>query len=78
VALGRVAGHVLSSVFLRFTCDELSDCEVLVHLTRRSLVVVRGEARYRWKHCVKSGDVVGRRLAMTFCELTAEFLEGGA
>jgi len=66
--------NLLSSSVLTFTDN---DCEVLVSLPRRSLIVVHGPARYKWKHSIKREHITGKRLAMTFRELTDEFSRGG-
>ncbi|XP_010731869.3 alpha-ketoglutarate-dependent dioxygenase alkB homolog 4 [Larimichthys crocea] len=48
-----------------------------VQLPRRSLVVLYGEARHRWKHAIHREDVHRRRVCSTYRELSAEFLPGG-
>ncbi|XP_077360207.1 alpha-ketoglutarate-dependent dioxygenase alkB homolog 4 isoform X1 [Festucalex cinctus] len=53
------------------------EVNVAVRLPRRSLVVLYGEARHRWKHGVLRKDVGERRVCSTFRELSAEFLPGG-
>ncbi|KAG5283934.1 hypothetical protein AALO_G00021170 [Alosa alosa] len=58
-------------------CGQLDQEEVKVHLSRRSLVVLYGEARHRWKHAIHRKDIHSRRVCSTFRELSAEFLEGG-
>jgi len=70
--------NLLSDTVLSFTDDGQPSLSVLVGLPRRSLVVVSGPARYRWKHAIQRRHVTSRRLAMTFRELSAEFAEGGA
>lgn len=50
---------------------------VKIFLPPRSLFVLAGCARYNWTHEIKRKDVLSRRLAITFRELTAEFLDGG-
>lgn len=53
-------------------------CVVQVALPRRSMLVLYGDARYKWHHSILREDVSGRRVAMTVRELSDEFLEGGA
>ncbi|XP_059208279.1 alpha-ketoglutarate-dependent dioxygenase alkB homolog 4 [Centropristis striata] len=53
------------------------EVHVAVHLPRRSLVVLYGEARHRWKHAIHRDDVKERRVCSTYRELSAEFLPGG-
>lgn len=53
------------------------EVHVAVNLPRRSLVVLYGEARHRWKHAIHREDVHERRVCSTYRELSAEFLPGG-
>ncbi|XP_058483616.1 alpha-ketoglutarate-dependent dioxygenase alkB homolog 4 [Solea solea] len=53
------------------------EVRVAVHLPRRSLVVLYGEARHTWKHAIHREDVQERRVCSTYRELSAEFLPGG-
>ncbi|XP_019729058.1 alpha-ketoglutarate-dependent dioxygenase alkB homolog 4 [Hippocampus comes] len=55
----------------------LGEVNVEVALPRRSLVVLYGEARHRWKHGILRKDVQERRVCSTYRELSAEFLPGG-
>ena len=48
--------------------------EVQIPLIRRSLLVLSGAARYEWMHAIKRGDIKGRRIAMTFRNLSDEIL----
>lgn len=52
--------------------------EVVVPLPARSLVVVAGCSRHNWFHEIKRKDIVSRRLAMTFRELSLNFTSGGS
>ena len=69
--------NLLSDSVLCFTRDDLPDVEIHVLMPRRSLIVVAGEARNQWKHGIHRTDVNGRRIAMTFRELSDEFKAGG-
>ncbi|XP_051520512.1 alpha-ketoglutarate-dependent dioxygenase alkB homolog 4-like isoform X1 [Myxocyprinus asiaticus] len=53
------------------------EVRVAVHLPRRCLVVLYGEARLRWKHAIHRKDIHSRRVCSTFRELSAVFLQGG-
>lgn len=53
-------------------------CVVQVALPRRSMIVLYGDARYKWHHSILREDITSRRIAMTVRELSEEFLEGGA
>jgi len=66
--------NLLSSVVLTMS---KAGTEVHVDMPRRSLVVVMGPSRFVWQHCVKREHVTSRRLAMTFRELSNEFLAEG-
>ncbi|XP_030318312.1 alpha-ketoglutarate-dependent dioxygenase alkB homolog 4 isoform X1 [Calypte anna] len=50
---------------------------VAIHLPRRSLVVLQGAARYKWKHGIHRRHIQHRRVCVTFRELSAEFSAGG-
>ncbi|XP_033924662.1 alpha-ketoglutarate-dependent dioxygenase alkB homolog 4 [Melopsittacus undulatus] len=50
---------------------------VAVPLPRRCLVVLYGEARYRWKHAIHRRHIQRRRICVTFRELSEEFRAGG-
>ena len=50
---------------------------VKIHMPRRSLLVLYGDARYKWEHSLPREAVNSRRIAITFRELTPEFLKGG-
>nr|XP_046266328.1 alpha-ketoglutarate-dependent dioxygenase alkB homolog 4 [Scatophagus argus] len=76
--------NMLSSTTLTMSLEqglpELGPAEevhVAVHLPHRSLVVLYGEARHRWKHAIRREDVQERRVCSTYRELSAEFLPGG-
>ncbi|XP_029375565.1 alpha-ketoglutarate-dependent dioxygenase alkB homolog 4 [Echeneis naucrates] len=53
------------------------EVRVAVHLPRRSLVVLYGDARHRWKHAIHREDIHKRRVCSTYRELSAEFSPGG-
>uniref|UniRef100_A0A8C8BEV3 AlkB homolog 4, lysine demethylase n=1 Tax=Otus sunia TaxID=257818 RepID=A0A8C8BEV3_9STRI len=50
---------------------------VAIQLPRRSLVVLYGDARYKWKHAIYRKHIEHRRVCVTFRELSAEFSAGG-
>ncbi|XP_069617423.1 alpha-ketoglutarate-dependent dioxygenase alkB homolog 4 [Ranitomeya imitator] len=54
-----------------------SDVKVAIHLPRRSLVVLYGDARYNWMHAIHREHIKQRRVCSTFRELSAEFSAGG-
>ncbi|XP_068021436.1 alpha-ketoglutarate-dependent dioxygenase alkB homolog 4 [Melanerpes formicivorus] len=54
------------------------EVRVGIALARRSLLVLRGAARYAWKHSIHRRHIRRRRVGVTFRELSAEFSPGGA
>ncbi|KAG8590254.1 hypothetical protein GDO81_006693 [Engystomops pustulosus] len=54
-----------------------SEVEVAIHLPRRSLVVLYGDARHKWMHAIHREHIKQRRVCSTFRELSAEFSAGG-
>lgn len=72
--------NLLSDTTLTMSRDEgLDDFKhweevcVAVRLPRRSLVVVFGEARYKWKHAIHRHNIHARRVCTTFRELSVDF-----
>uniref|UniRef100_UPI00398E4194 alpha-ketoglutarate-dependent dioxygenase alkB homolog 4 isoform X1 n=2 Tax=Pristiophorus japonicus TaxID=55135 RepID=UPI00398E4194 len=53
------------------------DVEVAIRMPRRSLIVLYGDARYKWKHGIYRQDINSRRICSTFRELSEEFSHGG-
>ena len=72
-----VTVNLESDTVLYFICDDLPNVEVHVPMLQRSLVVVYGEARTRWKHAIHRSDIKHRRLAVTLRELSPEFSKQG-
>ncbi|XP_039612552.1 alpha-ketoglutarate-dependent dioxygenase alkB homolog 4 [Polypterus senegalus] len=54
-----------------------SKIKVRIHLPQRSLVVVYGDARFKWMHAIQRQDILQRRICITFRELSPDFLQGG-
>ena len=54
-----------------------SSWEIHVHMPRRSLIVVSGQARFQWQHSIQRRHVTSRRVAVTLRELSTEFSPGG-
>ncbi|XP_059175964.1 alpha-ketoglutarate-dependent dioxygenase alkB homolog 4-like isoform X2 [Physella acuta] len=69
--------NLMSDSTLTFTIDSEPQTEVRVPLLRRSLIIVAADARYKWKHSIKEADILDKRIAMTFRELSEEFSPGG-
>ncbi|XP_068066341.1 alpha-ketoglutarate-dependent dioxygenase alkB homolog 4 [Anomalospiza imberbis] len=53
------------------------EVSVAILLPQRSLVVLHGDARYKWKHGIHRRHIEHRRVCITFRELSAEFSAGG-
>ena len=68
--------NLLSETILSFSNDNFSQVRVDVSMPPRSLIVVYGDARYKWKHALHRDCVQSRRIACTFRELTPEFMSG--
>ena len=56
----------------------MNDVEIIINLNRRSLLILFDEARYKWLHEIRRDHIQERRLAITYRELSREFLPGGA
>ncbi|XP_041656518.1 alpha-ketoglutarate-dependent dioxygenase alkB homolog 4 [Cheilinus undulatus] len=76
--------NMLSNTTLTMSLEEglpelglAEEVQVAVHLPRRSLVVLYGKARHKWKHAIHREDVNERRVCSTYRELSEEFLPGG-
>uniref|UniRef100_H2YZF5 Fe2OG dioxygenase domain-containing protein n=1 Tax=Ciona savignyi TaxID=51511 RepID=H2YZF5_CIOSA len=73
--------NLLSDSFKTLDIDSgefgLNEFEVKVPLCRRSLVMLSGDARYKWKHSIQRKDITSKRLCCTFRELSPEFSSGG-
>lgn len=65
-----------SDTILTLNCDK-NQIRILIPMARRSLLILQGEARHIWLHSILRDDIKNRRIAMTFRELSNEFLPGG-
>lgn len=65
--------NLVSDSTLTFSCDSKPGVLVQIPLKRRSLLIVSSDARYQWKHAIDPSYIKGKRLAMTFRELSEEF-----
>lgn len=68
---------LLSHTIFTFTNPLISSIEVCVPLPRRSLVIVEGYSRQEWQHSIQRKHICSRRIAVTFRELSNDFLPGG-
>ncbi|XP_003388927.2 PREDICTED: alpha-ketoglutarate-dependent dioxygenase alkB homolog 4-like [Amphimedon queenslandica] len=69
--------NLLSSTLLSFN-HPVDPLVVHVPHPRLSIVIIEGSARYNWLHGIRRENVTGRRVAMTFRELSREFSSGGS
>lgn len=76
VTLNYLSTSVLT---LTHPTDEfLKKVEIAIEMPPRSLLILNGDARYKWLHEIKRSDVKGRRMATTWREFTPEFLPNGS
>ncbi|XP_041977745.1 alpha-ketoglutarate-dependent dioxygenase alkB homolog 4 [Aricia agestis] len=61
-------------------CKPAKDMDVIVRLPmpRRSLMVLYGEPRYHWEHCVLREDIMARRVCIAYREFTPPYMNNGA
>ena len=67
---------LLSSSILTLTSDSVSEMVVEIPMPQRSLLILQGKARNLWKHSIQRKDIENTRLALTFRELSQEFVSG--
>lgn len=53
----------------------LSRVAIRIPMPARSLLVLYGESRYEWQHCVLRSDVVGRRVCIAYREFTTPYID---
>lgn len=69
----RIAGLNLDSESaMTFVNPEGECCDVF--FPRRSFFLMSGDCRYKWMHGIRPNHVHGRRISLTFRELSAEIL----
>lgn len=71
-----VTVNLLSETCYTLTRHDTTD-QIIVALPRHSLIVLYGEARYKWMHSIARHHISTRRIGITIRELTPQFLEGG-
>lgn len=75
--------NLLSDTVITMSLDQgwggmdRGEVRVAINMPRRSLFVLYGEARHRWKHAIYREHIHSRRVCSNFRELAAEFLHGG-
>ncbi|XP_050529227.1 alpha-ketoglutarate-dependent dioxygenase alkB homolog 4 isoform X1 [Daktulosphaira vitifoliae] len=50
---------------------------IRIPMPRRSLLVLYGNTRYLWEHCVLREDIQDRRICVAYREFTPPYLKGG-
>lgn len=73
----RSPGEEGTECFLSPRLVRGKEVSVAILLPQRSLVVLHGDARYKWKHGIHRRHIQHRRVCITFRELSAEFSAGG-
>jgi alkylated DNA repair protein alkB family protein 4 len=77
-----VTVNLLSKTILTLILPQNSDTKVdeqiYVHLPQRSLVVLSGDSRYKYQHAIQRQHINARRIAITYRELTQQFLPKGS
>ena len=70
---------LLASAFNRIVNKNSSDNNYVVRvpLPRRSLLILYGNPRYNWEHCVLRKDISSRRIVIAYRELTPTYLPNG-
>lgn len=61
-----------------FMHRNVEDIAVRIPMPRRSLIVLYGDARYNWEHCILREDIKARRVCLAYREFTKPYLAGGA
>ncbi|KAG9510738.1 Mediator of RNA polymerase II transcription subunit 7, partial [Fragariocoptes setiger] len=71
-----ISVNLLSTAYMRLT-KEFNEppYEIVIEMPPRSALILSGEARNNWQHSIMPHDIRGRRIAMTWRELSAQFLE---
>ena len=71
-----VTVNLLSETALRLTREfRIPPYEIIIKMPARSLIVIRGEARYDWHHSINRYDIKARRIAMTWREFSEEIIK---
>ncbi|KPJ07926.1 putative alpha-ketoglutarate-dependent dioxygenase ABH4 [Papilio machaon] len=58
--------------------NEEIDAIIRIPLIRRSIIVMYGESRYHWEHCILREDITSRRVCIAYREFTPPYLTNGA
>ena len=67
--------NLLSDTALRLTKEfKIPPYEILIKMPSRSLIVIKGEARYDWHHSINRYDIKARRVALTWREFSDEIV----
>lgn len=57
--------------------NNVPDIAVRIPMPRKSLIVLYGDARYNWEHCILREDIKARRICLAYREFTPSYLLGG-
>ena len=62
----------------RYNFLDNNHCDIVrIPLPRRSLLVMYGNPRYQWEHCILREDISDRRVVIAYREFTPTYLPGG-
>lgn len=68
--------NLISETFLRLTREfNIPPFEIMIKMPPRSLLILKGEARYNWHHGIKKYDIKARRIALTWREFSEEIVK---
>lgn len=68
----------LSDTYQKEVIDDTVPSPIVrIPMPRFSLLVLYGQARYEWEHCIYRSDISNRRICMAYREFTPEYLQGG-
>jgi len=70
-------GKLSDEIFKTSKPDFSADSLVNVLLPARSLLVMYGQPRYDWQHCIWRKNITERRIVIAYRELTPLYLPGG-
>lgn len=57
--------------------NDSEDIAIKIPMPRKSLIVLYGDARYNWEHCVLREDIKSRRVCLAYREFTPDYLPEG-
>jgi len=77
VTVNLLSTTILTLTLPRNNNNSFVDQQIHVYLPERSLVVLSGDSRYKYEHAIQRQHINHRRIAITYRELTPQFLPEG-